>query len=43
VLAAAAAALEERGWDDFSISEIASRAGVSGRAAHQWFSGKGEI
>ncbi len=43
VLAAAAATLEERGWDDFSIREIAGRAGVSGGAVYQWFSGKGEI
>ncbi len=43
VLAAAAAALEEHGWDGFSIRDIAARAGVSGGAVYQWFSGKGEI
>ena len=43
VLAAAAALLEESGWDDFSIRDIAARAGVSGGAVYQWFSGKGEI
>ncbi|MEZ5243484.1 MAG: TetR/AcrR family transcriptional regulator [Acidimicrobiales bacterium] len=43
VLVAAASVLEERGWDDFSIREIAARAGVSGGAVYQWFSGKGEI
>lgn len=43
VLSAAAAVLEEAGWDGFSIRETASRAGVSGGAVYQWFSGKGEI
>lgn len=43
VLAAAARVLEERGWDEFSIRDVAERAGVSGGAVYQWFSGKGEI
>lgn len=43
VLAAAAAALEDSGWRDFSIRDVAARAGVSGGAVYQWFSGKGEI
>lgn len=43
VLAAAAAVLDEVGWDDFSIREVATRAGVSAGAVYQWFSGKGEI
>jgi len=43
VLEAAAGLLEESGWDGFSIREIAARAGVSGGAVYQWFSGKNEI
>jgi AcrR family transcriptional regulator len=43
VLVAAASVLEEHGWDEFSIREVATRAGVSGGAVYQWFSGKGEI
>ena len=43
VLAAAAAALEESDWGSFSIRDLAARAGVSGGAVYQWFSGKGEI
>ena len=43
VLVAAAAVLDELGWEDFSIREVASRAGVSPGAVYQWFSGKGEI
>jgi len=43
VLAAAAAVLEESDWESFSIREVAARAGVSGGAVYQWFSGKGEI
>lgn len=43
VLAAAGAALEESDWENFSIRDIANRAGVSGGAVYQWFSGKGEI
>ena len=43
VLAAAAAVLEESDWESFSIREVASRAGVSGGAVYQWFSGKREI
>lgn len=35
--------LEESGWEDFSIRDLAARAGVSGGAVYQWFSGKGEI
>ncbi|MFT5204160.1 MAG: AcrR family transcriptional regulator [Candidatus Aldehydirespiratoraceae bacterium] len=43
VMTAAATVLEERGWDEFSIRDVASRAGVSAGAVYQWFSGKGEI
>ena len=43
VLEAAAAVLDESGWDDFSIRDTAARAGVSGGAVYQWFSGKNEI
>jgi len=43
VLAAAESVLAEHGWDGFSIRDTAARAGVSGGAVYQWFSGKGEI
>lgn len=43
VLAAANAVLDDLGWEDFSIREVAARAGVSPGAVYQWFSGKGEI
>ena len=43
VVVAAAAIIEESGWDGFSIRAIASRAGVSTGAVYQWFSGKDEI
>jgi AcrR family transcriptional regulator len=43
VMVAAATVLEEHGWEEFSIRDVASRAGVSAGAVYQWFSGKGEI
>ncbi|MEM7139838.1 MAG: TetR/AcrR family transcriptional regulator [Actinomycetota bacterium] len=43
VLDAAGAVLDELGWDQFSIRDVATRAGVSAGAVYQWFSGKGEI
>ncbi len=43
VLEAAAAILDEKGWDGLSIRGVAGRAGVSAGAVYQWFSGKDEI
>lgn len=43
VLDAAAALLDERAGDGFSMREVAERAGVSAGAVYQWFSGKAEI
>ena len=43
ILRAAAEILVENNWVDFSIRDVAARAGVSPGAVYQWFAGKDEI